>query len=306
MSALLQAEAPLTEEGLTQACELPGEGVCAAARERAAEGLALRGHFEPGAAGCQYRWAATWTRELERRTARAVARLRAETEAWPPLPERELAVTSPASAAFSRYVVERYRPPEDKSLLVFLQCSVRRPFSKSPSHASMKRAIWAACGKDPRADFLSCPVHVVVLASKVGPVPYELEEVYPAGVGGGGVKHFPPERYEREKPLLAERMAGYLRAHGGQYDHIATFTDGRYGEVMALAGRLAGRQMTVLPVEDGPRVTQIGASHPRTYWQKYWIQLTLQLVEWLGAEWQAPAMARLAELDVTPRPRRDE
>lgn len=298
MSALLQAEGPLTEEALAEACDLPAGSVAEEARALAAEGLVLRGHFLAGASGWQYRWAATWTREMARRIARAAAELRAATEAWPLLGDSELDITSPASEAFCRYVLEQYRPPEDKRLLVFLQCSVRRPFSTSPSHASMKRAIWAATGTDRRAGFLACPVHVVVLASKVGPVPYELEDVYPATVGGGGVKHFGPERYERVRPVLAQRMAGYLRAHGGRYDHIASFTQGRYGEVMALASRAADRQVKVLPAEGGARITRIDTSRPRTYWQKCWIQLTLQLVDWLGAEWEQPAAARLRELGV--------
>ncbi|MCE5237822.1 DUF5591 domain-containing protein [bacterium] len=296
MSALLPADAPLSVEALAQLCGLPAEGVGEAVCGLAAEGLVLRGHFVAGMPGWQYRWAAAWTRELERRTSRAVAELRAAAEVWPPLGDRDLDVTSPASEAFSQYVLERYCPPADKRLLVFLQCSVRRPFSTSPSHAFMKRAIWAATGRDPRADFLVCPVHVVVLASKVGPVPYELEDIYPANVGGGGVKHFSPGVYERTKPVLAQRMAGYLQAHGGQYDHIATFTEGRYGEVMSLASRWAGREMAVLPVAGGPRITQVGASRPRTYWQQYWIQLTLRLLEWLGADWEEPAARRLREL----------
>ena len=132
-------------------------------------------------------------------------------------------------------MINEYRPPEDKGILVFLQCSVRRPFSSWPSHVSMRRAVSVATGHDPGADFVRCPVHAVVPASKVGPVPYELEDEYPANVRAGGVKHFRPEHYAQVKPVLAERMAQYIRAHGHNYDRIATFTQGRYGEVTVAA-----------------------------------------------------------------------
>ena len=50
----------------------------------------------------------------------------------------------------------------------------------------MRKAIETATGYNPRKHFEKCPVHVVVLASKIGPVLYELENVYPANVKGGG------------------------------------------------------------------------------------------------------------------------
>ena len=142
-------------------------------------------------------------------------------------PERDADVESPAAQAFYQYLVDQYRPPEDKRLLVFFQCSVRRPFSKSTSHAFMRRAIAVATGYDPRRDFQACPVHVVVLASTLGPAPYELEEVYPANVRSVGVKRFSESRYARARPLLAETIAGYLRAHAEQYQQVAAFTHGR-------------------------------------------------------------------------------
>ena len=155
-----------------------------------------------------------------------------------------------------------------------------------------------ATGYDPSNDFLSCPVHVVVLASKMGPVPYEFEDVYPANVGGGGVKHFGEEYYARVKPVLAERMGRYISAHRASYDRITTFTEGRYGEVMREARGLAAVDFPILPLPGGPRVLQMGRSFPRTYWQRYWIQLYLEIVSWLEPEMQAQAAARLKEMDV--------
>jgi hypothetical protein len=246
----------------------------------------------------QYCWAARWARDIERRTAEAKERLRAIAVPPDAPGEHGVRLDSEPVLAFNDYLIHEYRPPEDKRLLVFLQCSVRRPFSSSPSHASMRRAISVASGYSPSDDFIRCPVHVVVLASRIGPVPYELEDVYPANVGGGGVKHFDPAHYAHAKPVLAERMASYITAHRDAYDRITTFTEGRYGEVMNEARRIAGVDFPVLPMPDGARLVRAGRSRPRTYWGKYWIQLYAEVTSWLDPPGQAAARARLDELDV--------
>jgi hypothetical protein len=191
--------------------------------------------------------------------------------------------------------------------LVFLQCSVRRPFSTAPSHAPLRRAIRAATGYDPRHD-PACPVHVVVLASKIGPVPYELEDLYPANVRGGGVKHFGQQTYQRVKPLLAERMARYLLTYSRHYERITSFTQGRYAEVLGQARKIAveqgglGLDFPILPQAGGPIVTRMRGSKPHQYWARYWIQLYLEITSWLDPDQQRLATARLQELDVDYRP----
>ena len=171
----------------------------------------------------------------------------------------------------------------------------------------MRRAIRVATGHDPRKDFESCPVHVVVLASKIGPVPYELEDVHPANVRGGGVKHFETRRYDRVKPILAERMAEYILTPGDSYERITTFTEGRYAEVMqaareiVVARRGEDAYFPVLPKIGGPRIVRMGESTPHTYWAQYWIQLYLEVVGWLEPDQQILAQARLKHLKVEYR-----
>jgi len=202
-------------------------------------------------------------------------------------------VEGEASIVFHDFITHRYQPPAGKRFLVFFQCSVGRPFYRSSSHGTIRRAVSTATGYDAYKEFHCCPVHVVVLASSIGPVPYELQDVYPANVRGGGVKHFSPEYYEQVRPILARRMADYLTAHGGRYERMATFTEGRYSEVMADAARLAGVEFPILPVKDGARVLHLAGSPPRTYWQRYWVQLYLEIVGWLAPEQQARAEGRL-------------
>ena len=300
-AALLQADRPLGPGEVAARCEMPVKHVTAVLAELVAAGQVVEGRLLGDGPARQYRWAARWAQEASRRAAGSREQLAAAVPTFEFLPEDKLAIDSAPVEAFHDYVIHRYVPPAGKEFLVFLQCSVRRPFSKSPSHASMKRAIRLAVGSDPAKDFEACPVHVVVLASRIGPVPYELEDVYPANVGGGGVKHFRDEHYGHVKPILARRMAEYIGAHGRSYRRIATFTDGRYGEVMRAAREIAGLDFPVFPVPDGPRVLAMGKSTPRTYWQKYWIQLYLEVVRWLAGPQQAAAAERLRKLKVTYR-----
>jgi hypothetical protein len=273
------------------------------------EGQVLQGDLLPGNSAVQYAWAARWEREAQLRTSHAQQSLRSALDAVERIPNHELDVESEPSRAFSNYVLREYQPPRDKRYLVFLQCSVRRPFSTAPSHAAMRRAIRVATGYDPspRLDFEGCPVHVVVVASKVGPVPYELEDLYPANVRGSGVKQFDWRRYQRVKPILTERIAQYVLSFQEHYERVTTFTEGRYAEVMeaardwivAQAGESAW--FPILPKIGGTSIIRIGRSTPHQYWARYWIQLYLEIVSWLGPEQQQQAETRLAKLKVECR-----
>lgn len=298
ISALLQADGPLTLSELVEQCGYPEEMVSGIILELAAEDLIVQGELLPDRPGVHHCWGARWATEAQRRAASERERLRAVVGPPEVASGYKLQIDDGAVLAFHNYIVNDYEPPRDKRFLVFLQCSVRRPFSSAPSHASMRRAISVATGHDPAKDFGRCPVHVVVLASKIGPVPYELEDVYPANVSAGGVKHFDGAVYARLKPILAQRMAEYMIAHRGNYDRMATFTHGRYGQVMREAKKLAGVEFPVLPSRRGPQVTRMGESRPRRYWEKFWMQLYLGIVSWLGPEQRARAEERLKALDV--------
>ena len=295
VTALLQADGPLTLDELIEQGRVAKGPALAALEELAANGLVVQGPLLEGVPGEQYRWAARWEADSRRQAAAARRKLQETTNPAQVLPAGQLGIDSPTIRAFHDYIVHDYTPPKDKRMLVFFQCSVRRPFSTSPSHASMRRGVEVATGFDPARDFDRCPVHVVVLASTIGPVPYELEDVYPANVGGLGVKQFSGERYQRVRPFLASRMAEYITVHRGSYDHVAAFADGRYGEVVAEAGKIAGAELLIFPDKTGPIVLRVGPSRPRTYWQKYWIQLSLAIAGWMGPTAQRQMSRRLKE-----------
>ena len=306
ISTLLQAGEPVTLNELLGKSGITVKEASPILRELVSKNLVVEGELIPDKPTPQYCWEARWTKEAERRTTESKQKLKSVIEPAEKLRERELDIDSESVLAFYDYVINEYKPPKDKKYLVFLQCSVRRPFSSSPSHGSMRRAISVATGYDPspRKDFKSCPVHVVVLASKMGPVPYELEDIHPANVGGGGVKHFGRKYYEYVKPILAERMAQYVITHKENYEHITTFTESRYGEVMEEAREIivdcCGPDLyfPVLPVMDGAQILRMGKSMPRTYWEKYWIQLYLEIVSWLEEDLQEQAEERLNKMEV--------
>ena len=203
--------------------------------------------------------------------------------------KEDIHVMSQAVLDFHGYVITEYEPPPDKDMLAIFQCSVSRPFSKSPSHASMRKAVRLATGKDPKADFEDCRCHVVVLSSVIGPVPYELETTYPADERGGGVKHMSPQEYHFARPILAERMAAYLRRWHDRYRVITTFTHGRYGEVMWKARELAGLDFAILPDPGRPRLR--GGNQ---YWTRDWVQVFFELLTGMDEDERSAAMARLA------------
>jgi hypothetical protein len=307
ISTLLQAGRPLSLPEIVEDSGTAVELAVPNLRDLVGEGLIVEGALLTDRPSPQYCWRTRWEERAQERVLGAQQGLRAAVGAVDRASLDGLDLDSEPVRAFHRYVITEYRPPRDKRFLVFLQCSVRRPFSTSPSHASMRRAIRVATGYDPRSDFESCPLHVVVLASKIGPVPYELEDVYPANVRGGGVKHLSAAEYARAKPILSERLAEYIVAHHGSYEKVTTFTEGRYGEVMEQARRISvarcGRDVSfpILPRVGGARIIRMGRSEPRQYWARYWIQLYLQIVEWLDPEQRVQAEARLRRLKVVYR-----
>ncbi|MHC4984729.1 MAG: DUF5591 domain-containing protein [Planctomycetota bacterium] len=279
-AGLLRSDRPLT---LAEVVEETGvrRAACLSALDDLEEAGDIRsGELVKGEPGPQYAWGELPKDDTSRRV--------------PPGLNSELV------RRFNDFVVNGYKPPAGKKHLVFFQCSVRRPFSTSPSQASMRRAVAMATGYDPapRNDFDKCPVHVVVLGSLIGPVPYDLEEVYPATVSFGGVGHFSDSDYAIVRPILAERMAAYIKKNKRRYATYATFTSGRYGEVMAAAAEIAGVEMAIFPDPFGPKVIRMGDSRPRAYWQKYWIQLCLHLAEQLGPTAKRITRRRLADHNV--------
>ncbi len=78
----------------------------------------------------------------------------------------------PEMVRFRTRLLERYRPPPSKSVLLLVPCSKTKPYRRSRSH----RRFWGALeGLSPLER-----VHLVSVSSPIGLVPRELEDVPPA------------------------------------------------------------------------------------------------------------------------------
>ena len=78
----------------------------------------------------------------------------------------------PEMARFRDRLIERYRPPPSKSVLLLVPCSKRKPYRTSRSHRRFLGALEGLRGLE--------RLHVVSVSSPIGLVPRELEDLPPA------------------------------------------------------------------------------------------------------------------------------
>jgi archaeosine synthase alpha-subunit len=78
----------------------------------------------------------------------------------------------PEMVRFRARLLERYRPPPSKTVLLLVPCSKTKPYRRSRSHRRFLGALEGLVGLE--------RVHVVSVSSPIGLVPRELEDVPPA------------------------------------------------------------------------------------------------------------------------------
>lgn len=125
----------------------------------------------------------------------------------------------PEVVRFRARLLERYRPPPSKAVLLLVPCSKTKPYRLSRSH----RRFAAALDGVPNLE----RVHVVSVSSPLGLVPRELEDVYPA-------RHYDipvtGEWSEPERKAVLDSLEHLLRE--GRYQHVILHLDpGEYGFV---------------------------------------------------------------------------
>jgi archaeosine synthase alpha-subunit len=178
----------------------------------------------------------------------------------------------PEMARFRRRVIERYRPPPAKSVLLLVPCSKTKPYRSSRSHRRFAGALEGV----PNLERL----HVVSVSSPIGIVPRELEDVPPArqydipvtgswteaerddvetgvrhllatGAYTSVVAHLDPEEYAFLRPLLE----GARPVRWTLTDHHATSAAGlaalrsAVGDALADAARVSGGPLAVVREE---------------------------------------------------------
>jgi archaeosine synthase alpha-subunit len=115
----------------------------------------------------------------------------------------------PEMVRFRRRLLDRYRPPASKSVLLLVPCSKTKPYRRSHSHRRFAAAL------DGLPDLAR--VHVVSLSSPIGVVPRELEDVPPA-------RHY-------DIPVTGDWSGNEQEAVGEGVDHL--LRNGRYTAVVA-------------------------------------------------------------------------
>jgi archaeosine synthase len=101
----------------------------------------------------------------------------------------------PEMDRFRRRLIERYRPPPSKTVLLVVPCSRTKPYRLSRSHRRFSSALEGLAGLE--------RLHTVSVSSPIGVVPRELEDVPPA-------RHYDipvtGEWEEREQRLVVEGL----------------------------------------------------------------------------------------------------
>jgi archaeosine synthase alpha-subunit len=118
----------------------------------------------------------------------------------------------PEMARFRRRLLERYRPPPSKTVLLLVPCSKTKPYRHSRSHRRFAAA-WEGLHAVER-------VHVVSVSSPIGLVPRELEDVPPA-------RHYDlPVTGDWVEPEREAVLAGlrHLLTHG-KYSSVVVHLD---------------------------------------------------------------------------------
>ncbi len=108
----------------------------------------------------------------------------------------------PEMVRFRSRLLERYRPPPSKTVLVLVPCSKTKPYRRSRSH----RRFWGALEGLASLE----RVHLVSVSSPIGVVPRELEDVPPA-------RHYDipvTGEWEASEREFVRRGIAHLRANG--------------------------------------------------------------------------------------------
>lgn len=118
----------------------------------------------------------------------------------------------PEMRRFRARLLERYRPPPSKSVLLLVPCSRTKPYRNSPSHRRFASALEGLPGAE--------RVHVVSISSPIGVVPRELEDVPPA-------RHYDVpvtgDWSESERAFVTEGLGHLLRS--GTYRKVVAHLD---------------------------------------------------------------------------------
>jgi archaeosine synthase len=146
----------------------------------------------------------------------------------------------PAFEAAQRFIIRRYVPPA-REICIFLPCSMKKPYSESPSHVVFREVIRNAL-PDER-------YHTVVFGT-CGVVPGELERMYPYAHYRYMLGKCRSERIRRDfLAIETGRLEAYLEKTRTTYEQRVAYCLGMFREAMREASARTGIEVVLCPSE---------------------------------------------------------
>lgn len=144
----------------------------------------------------------------------------------------------PAFEEAYRFIIDRYPVPK-RRIGVFLPCSMKKPFSTSPSHRIFDRVIFSELAEE--------DVHLVVFGT-CGVVPRELERMYPFTHYRYMLGKCTDPRVKRDfYTIETHRLIGYLKKTEHCYEHRIAYCIGGFRKAMEQASKESGIPVTLVP-----------------------------------------------------------
>jgi archaeosine synthase alpha-subunit len=141
-----------------------------------------------------------------------------------------------------RYIIDEYEvPPRD--IAIFMPCSVRKPYSSSPSHQLIRMIISQV--------FLPGQYHIVIFGT-CGIVPAELEEMYPYAHYKYMLGKCKDDKIKEDfLRIETGRVAGYLDKTRNVYKYRIGYCLGIFREALIRGSEKAGVPIDIiLPTRD--------------------------------------------------------
>ncbi|MBP2145035.1 archaeosine synthase [Methanofollis sp. W23] len=140
-----------------------------------------------------------------------------------------------------QFILHHYQVPA-REVAVFVPCSVKKPYSTSPSHRLFDRVIFQALPPE--------EVHVVVFGT-CGVVPRELELMYPYASYRYMLGRCPDPAVHRSfLRIETVRLEGYLKKTAGTYRHRVAYCLGEFRKAMQAASARTGVPVTLAPSDE--------------------------------------------------------
>ncbi len=140
--------------------------------------------------------------------------------------------------------------PNKKKILLFVQCSKIKPYSNSPSHKYIRKAIKELTGYDPSEFPEKNPIQIIVISSLIGPVPYERETDYIPSHYNFSVNKITKDQYHVIEPILINRISKFLIKIKDNYENIIFFVKNNYRTICEKVREETKGDFIIIPGKD--------------------------------------------------------